>query len=148
MRYGVRNAAERGLRRRADAITRASGGFSIDGVVSYAEDAALRLGRPTGAESGCARAASPEAVEPGDQLDAGRSNDVRRKEKNRPGMRVWRAGDKDRDEAAAQRFGLNAELPSPFHGHEDHGVFRDLGDAQRACGLLLQIVVPRNLRQQ
>ena len=63
-------------------------------------------------------------------------------------MRVRRAGDEDRDEAAAQRFGLNAELPSPFHGHEDHGKLRDLGDAQRACALLLQIVVTRNLRQQ
>ena len=70
-----------------------------------------------------------------------------RKEKDRPGMRVWGAGDKDRDEFVAQRFGLNTELPSPFRGHENHREFSDLGDAQRACALLLQVLIGRNLRE-
>src|SRR3984885_879060 len=104
-------------------------------------------GRPTGAESGCARAASPETVEPSGELDARRSNIVHRKEKDRPGMRVRRAGDEDRDEAVAQRFGLNAELPFPFHRHEHNGKLPNLGDAQGACALLFQIFVSRNLRQ-
>src|SRR3984885_9148719 len=85
-------------------------------------------GRPTGAESECARAASPEAVEPSGELDARRSNIVHRKEKDRPGMRVRRAGNEDRDEAVAQRFGLNAELPSPFHRHEHNGKLANLSD--------------------
>jgi hypothetical protein len=78
-------------------------------------------GWPTGAERGCARAASPEAVEASGQLDAGRPNGVRRKEKDRPGMWVRRAGDEDRDEAVAQRFGLNAKLPSPSMGTKTTG---------------------------
>jgi len=45
-------------------------------------EAALRLDRPTGAESGRARAASPEAVEPSGQLDASRPNVVPRKEED------------------------------------------------------------------
>ena len=39
-------------------------------------------GWPIGAESRCARAASPEAIEPGDELDARGPNDLRRKEKD------------------------------------------------------------------
>src|SRR5579871_2829728 len=99
------------------------------------------FGGPTGAERVGASAASPEAVERSDQLDTGRQNTIRREEKDRAGMRIWRSWDEDRDEAGAERFGLNAELPSSFHVHENHGVFRDLGDAQCACALLLQIVV-------
>ena len=45
-------------------------------------EAARRLDRPTGAESGRARAASPEAVEPSGELDARRPNRVRREEKD------------------------------------------------------------------
>ena len=59
-------------------------------------------------ERGCARAASPEAVEYNGQLDASRSNGVRRKEEDRPGTRVWLARNEDGDGAVAQRFGLNA----------------------------------------
>ena len=85
-------------------------------------------------------AASPKAVESSGQLDARRSNSPSKRK--RP---TWNPGparrDEDRDEAVAQRFGLNTELPSPFHGHEHYGKLRDLGDAQGACALLLQIVV-------
>ena len=60
-----------------------------------AAGAALCLGRPVGADRGSACATSPEAIERSDQLDAGRPNGVRRKEKDRPGMRIWRPGDED-----------------------------------------------------
>jgi hypothetical protein len=49
-------------------------------------------------------AAAPEAVEPSGELDARRANTLRREEEDRPGMRVGRVRDEDRDEPIAQRF--------------------------------------------
>ena len=69
------------------------------------------------------------------------------KKKTDPERGVGRPWHEDWDEAVSQRFGLKAELPSPFHRHEDHGKVSALGGPQRACTLLLQILLRGNLRK-
>jgi hypothetical protein len=62
-------------------------------------------------------------------------------------VRVRRADNEDRDEAGAQRFGLNADMRSLLYGHEHNGKLPNLGAAQGACALLFQIFLSRNLRE-
>ena len=61
-------------------------------------------------------------------------------------MRVRRAREEDWDEAITQRFGLKAELPSPFQARRPRGG-PCFGRLQRACTVLFQILVGRNLRE-